>query len=739
MQSNISISRFLICILLAGIFIGHVTHWLPIPLLNRLDNIAYDFRLKLTTPNTIDPRIVILDIDDKSLAAEGHWPWPRNKLSELVDILFEHYQIRLLAFDITFPEKDTSSGLSVFKKLADNQLKNNYEFLATLEKIIPKLEYDQLFAQSLQNRNIVLGYYTDTQINPAQKETSLPTSIGDAQQYKFTDNFFTAKGYGGNLHILQKATKQGGYFNNPFVDQDGSYRRLPLLSVYDNQLYESLSFSILKNLFPDEDITFNALDYSDKVSSRLESVQIGSLNIPVNEKSTILVPYLGKQGSFKYISATEVLTFNVDKVDLNDKIVILGSTAAGILDLRSTPVQHIYPGVEIHANIVSGILDQRIKYQPSYLTGLQFIFIVTLSTIGIIFFPKYSAGKLSALFVSLIIIITVSNFYLWQKLHIAALLATPVIFVSLIFTTQMTFSYLLESYNKKFLSTLFGQYIPSELVDEMVKSNESFSMDAENKELTVLFSDVRGFTSISEKLEADELAKLINEILSPITKIIHKNNGTIDKYIGDAIMAFWGAPLENKNHAFKALTAALAITPTLEELNQEFKKKGWPDIKVGIGLNTGNMSVGNMGSEFRVAYTVLGDAVNLGARLEGLTKQYGVDLIVSEFTRNAAPEFQYKELDKVKVKGKLKPVTIYEPLALLNEITSSQKKALEQYNIALNAYRNQEWSLALQLFSKLKEQYPENLINQIYIDRTKIFQNSPPEKNWDGSFTHTTK
>ena len=659
-KSWINISRFVLCFIISVVFMLNITHWLDFPILKRLDNIAYDFRLSKTMPNTSDPRIVILDIDEKSLDREGRWPWPRNKLSDLVDILFEHYHIKLLAFDVTFPEKDTSSGLPLFEQLAAGALKSDPHYLATLDKLRPQLEYDKLFMQSLKQRNIVLGYFTSSAKTAVNGNTELPKSIGLTKHYDFTNMLIHADSYGANLAMFQQSVNKGGFFNNPLVDSDGSYRRLPLLVVYNDQLYEALSLAIFRQVLEEDSIKFNAeYDYDSSDFARLSSIEVGSYKIPVNEKSSILVPYRGMQGSFNYISVSDVLAFEAGIDQLNNKIVILGSSAIGVLDLRSTPVQNVYPGVEIHANIVSGMLDRRVKYRPSHIIAIEFILLFCLAIVGVIFFPKLSAGRLSILFIVLLSVIITINFYLWVYHHIDSLLATPVIFIFILFILQITFGFLLETYHKKHLAILFGQYIPPELVDRMAMSDKDFSLSAEDRELTVLFSDVRGFTSISENLNAHELSDLMNKILSPITKLIFDNKGTIDKYMGDAIMAFWGAPIESQTHASDALRTALAITPAMHRLEQEFAEKGWPEVKLGIGLNTGIMSVGNMGSEYRIAYTVLGDAVNLGSRLEGLTKQYGVNVIVSEFTKNSATEYSYKELDKVRVKGKLEPIKIF--------------------------------------------------------------------------------
>lgn len=286
---------------------------------------------------------------------------------------------------------------------------------------------------------------------------------------------------------------------------------------------------------------------------------------------------------------------------------------------------------------------------------------------------------------------------------------------------------------------MFGQYIPPELVEQMSRSDEEFSLKGESREMTVLFSDVRGFTTISEGMEPQELCELINDILTPVTRVIHEHKGTIDKYIGDAIMAFWGAPMQNPQHASYAVRAGLAILQALKTIQKDFKAKGWPEVDIGIGLNTGTMSVGNMGSQFRIAYTIMGDAVNLGSRLEGLTKQYGVKMIVSESTLLAAPEFTYRELDKVRVKGKHKPITIYEPLGVTEDISSEQLQILDLLNQGLHGYRQQQWAAAQLIFEQLAERYPHDKLYPIYLERIAYYLEAPPEIDWDGAFTHTSK
>ena len=287
---------------------------------------------------------------------------------------------------------------------------------------------------------------------------------------------------------------------------------------------------------------------------------------------------------------------------------------------------------------------------------------------------------------------------------------------------------------------MFGQYVPPELVDEMSENPERFSLEGESRLMTVLFADIRSFTSISESLKPRELKDLLNRYFTPMTEIIHTNRGTIDKYVGDMIMAFWGAPLNDPDHASHAIQASLAMLQKTRDLNPELAALGYPEIRIGIGLNSGPMNVGNMGSEFRMAYTVLGDSVNLGSRLEGLTKVYGVSLMVSENTARAAPEYVYRELDRVVVKGQSTPVTIYEPLCTQTELTTELKNQLDLANRALKLFRSRDWDNAEMQFINLMQAHPDVYLYQLYVkERIPWFRGNPPPDNWQGEFWHTSK
>jgi len=308
----------------------------------------------------------------------------------------------------------------------------------------------------------------------------------------------------------------------------------------------------------------------------------------------------------------------------------------------------------------------------------------------------------------------------------------------------MAYGYFVESRTKRLITGLFGQYVPPELVDVMAQNPERFSMEGESRELTILFSDVRNFTSISESLDANTLSEFINAFLTPFTKVIYKNRGTIDKYIGDCIMAFWGAPLTDENHARHSVESAFEMLAAMQTLNTEFAKRGWPVIKVGIGINSGKVNVGNMGSELRLAYTVMGDAVNLAWRLEGITKEYGIQLIIGEETRKLLPDLIAREIDKVKVKGKDQAVTIYEPLAFERErstLSADTMTALDLFQTALATYRARQWNDAHTQFTFLLNQYPNTgeVLYSLYLERISLLRDNPPGEEWDGSYTYTKK
>jgi len=317
--------------------------------------------------------------------------------------------------------------------------------------------------------------------------------------------------------------------------------------------------------------------------------------------------------------------------------------------------------------------------------------------------------------------------------------ATGLLLIFFLFLLNMSYGYFVESRTKRQITQLFGHYVPKEVVGELSERPEQVSMEGNSREMSILFSDVRGFTTISEGLDPKELSLLMNEFLTPLSRVVYKHRGTIDKYMGDCVMAFWGAPLPDKHHAHNAIVAGLEMLNALELLQPHFKARGWPPIQIGVGVNTGKVSVGNMGSEVRVAYTVMGDAVNLASRLEGITKEYGVGMVVGEQTKAEATEFIYRELDLVRVKGKDQPVAIFEPLALKGELNQAQLEQLAIFEQALSAYRNQQWEQAAAQLLSLQRIEPTVKLYQVYLERIEYFRHHPPGVEWDGVFVFKSK
>lgn len=746
MQAPGFLKRHLIRIVLSLavllLFLLNTAGQLPYDYTHALENFAYDVRLRQTMPNTPDPRIIILDIDERSLKEQGRWPWGRDKLAQMVDLLFDKYQIDVLGFDMVFSERDDSSGLRSLEDLGRTRLADQPGYRAALQQLRPQLDYDRRFADSLKNRKVALGYVFIDGNQKAAQVGQLPQPVLAEPGPEF-DNVAVARhdSYTGNLPELQQSAASGGYFSVADVDDDGVYRRVALLEMHGGALYEPLALAVARLALQQPQVRPGFVDPAESGGgyAGLEWLELDGRSIPVDETVAALVPYRGPAGSFPYISATDLLNQRVPPEKLKGAIVLVGTTAPGLMDLRVTPVGNVYPGVEVHANLIAGILDQNIKQRPAYTVAVEFFSLLLVGLLLAFVLPALSPLWGTLFTLALASAFTAFNLSFWQSANQVLPLAGVLLLIVVVFVLNMSYGFFIESRGKRQLAGLFGQYVPPELVDEMAKDPGAFTLEGESRELTVLFSDVRDFTSISERLEPAQLTRLMNEYLTPMTHIIHRHRGTIDKYMGDAIMAFWGAPVAAPEHARHALLAAMEMIAELAPLQQAFAAKGWPPINIGVGLNTGQMTVGNMGSEFRMAYTVMGDAVNLGSRLEGLTKQYGVQIIASEFTVRSLPEFLFRELDCVRVKGKEKPVGIYEPIGLAAEASAAVLEELALYCQALALYREQDWTAAGQKFAELQQLYPERALYRIYSERVVYFRENPPGRDWDGAFTFKTK
>jgi adenylate cyclase len=739
--------RILLGLLIVALFLIYAIGGFRWELLHRLEDFAYDARLAVTMPGGVDRRIVIVDVDEKSLAEEGHWPWPRDRLARLVDRLFDEYHIAVLGMDVVFAERDESSGIKALDRLASDQLKGDKEFQRALTSLRPSLDRDRIFAESLKGRAVVLGYYFDLRDEEKSGGTGHATGMLPPPVLTLDQDprlarvpFVTAAGYGANLPELQRDALSAGHFI-PLVDPDGVVRRIPMLVRYKDGLYESLSLAVARVLLGDGRVApvfAQGLGAGGSYSG-LEALMVGGHRIPVDAHASTLIPYRGRQGSFPYVSAVDVLRGRASRSLLEGTIVLFGTSAPGLMDLRSTPVQSVYPGVEIHANMIAGILDNSLKERPPYVAGAQFAIIALVGLLCTLAFPFLSSVAATFFTGASLLAIVTFNFALWEKGNIALPVASPLLLVLALFLLNMAYGYFAESRAKRMIAKRFGQYVPPELVDEMSRSPKSFGMESESREMTVLFTDVWGFTSISETLDPKELSRLMNDMLTAMTRVIHGHRGTIDKYMGDAVMAFWGAPLEDPDHARHAVEAALDLVREVRRLQPLFHERGWPEFRVGIGINTGLMRVGNMGSEFRVAYTVLGDAVNLGSRIEALTRTYGADVMVSESTRESLPGFVFREVDRVRVKGRDQPTRVFEPMGPEGGVGDAKRAELALWESGLKQYREQDWDRADATFAELHALQPEYLLYRTYLQRVAYFRTQPPAPDWDGTFVWTAK
>jgi adenylate cyclase len=727
----------------------HAMGFVHIGVLQRLDDIVYDTRLRATMPKTLDERIVIIDIDEKSLAEVGRWPWGRNKMAALTDELFDRQKIAILGFDIVFAEADASSGLKTLDALAANELRDDVGFTEKLQGLRGALDYDAAFAKSLQNRPIVLGFYF-TSDRGGRTSGTLPAPVMSVESLQGKPIRFAAfSGFGSNIELLAKAAPVAGHFT-PIAEPDGVVRSLPLVAEHSGKYYESLSLAVFRMLTGSPSVQ-PGFPPQDRILPRnyqgLESIVLKqgnkSLAIPVDESVSVLIPYRGfggpQGGSYRYVSASDVLSKSLPEGALKDKIILLGTTAPGLQDNRTAPVGDGFPGVEAHANVVSGLLDGKELFKPDYASGYD-VFLLVLTGLTLAFaLPLLSAARAMILSAGVLFSLIAINLSLYLTAGLVLPLAAALSMVAAAFALNMSYGYFVESRSKRELANLFGTYVPPELVDEMVKDPDSYSMKASNKEMTVMFCDMRGFTKMSEQMEPTQLQELLTGVFSRLTTLIRANRGTIDKYMGDCVMAFWGAPVETQEHAQLAVTAAMEMSLAIRDINHEHRTKGIPEIGIGIGLNTGTMCVGDMGSNIRRSYTVIGDAVNLGSRLEGLSKTYGVDMVVSETTRKLAPNFIWQELDKVRVKGKDQAVSIFYPLAKSGQLATDTVSELKTWGNFVKAYRDQDWDQSDVLLLNLSRANAKKYLYQLYSDRVASMRMLPFDPEWDGATNYDTK
>ncbi|MFN3493173.1 MAG: CHASE2 domain-containing protein, partial [Hydrogenophaga sp.] len=667
--------------------------------------------------------------------------WSRDHLERLVDTLFDDHRIALLGMDMVLAEPDNSSGLRQLEQLAAGPLAGVPGLPEQLERLRPELDFDARFQRSLQNRPVVLGYYFTSDRDGRTSGQLPPPVLEPAALAGHTLRTTRWNGFGSNLPAFAQAAPQAGFFN-AITDDDGVVRSVPLLAEFEGRYYESLSLAMFRRLLGQPAVApgFTPPGLLGRRHQTLESVRLvqgaSALAIPVDDRVAALVPFRGpggpQGGSFRYVSAADVLAGRVAQDTLTGKIVLLGTTAPGLLDLRVTPVNAAYPGVEAHANLIASLLDGNLLVRPDYALGYEVVVLVVSGLLLALALPWLSAARALALSLGVMAVLVGLNLWLYLGHNLVLPLATSLVTAALAFALNMSYGYLVESRSKRELAHLFGTYVPPELVDEMVKNPDRYSMAADARELTVMFCDMRGFTRLSETMAPTELQALLNRVFSRLTQVIRQHRGTIDKYMGDCVMAFWGAPVATADHASLAVQAALDMVLEIDAINREHARNGLPQIQVGIGLNSGDMCVGDMGSDVRRSYTVIGDAVNLASRLEGLTVRYGVATVASERTRELATGFDWQALDRVRVKGKAQAVAIHTPLGPAGAATAARSQEMALWNQFLAAWRQQDWDRCDVLLLNLQRQNAEKVLYQRTAERVALMRAFPPAAGWDG-------
>jgi adenylate cyclase len=749
----------------------------PTPLFDFVKRIEFDsldtrFRFRGQTPT--DPRIIIVDIDQHSQEVLGRWPFPRLYFAKLLDELRQD-DARVAAFDITFSQPDaTARPLQILRdQLKEEQKKGlpaNPQLLAKIAQLEEQFNYDKQFAEAIQKfGRVVLGnyflyteadlrgvtdaqldryanliaFFTFPQVRPEASAKGAGDEGGEQGRLKLIEFYETAnlvpRGAEANTEVLTGAVaqEQGAGFFNVSIDPDGVVRRLPLALPYgrsadpkDWDIYASIDVQALR-IFLGVSIQDTVLNYG---AAGVSSVEFGkNLVVHPDHVSRMTVDFHGPARTYPYVSFADAALGKFPRGSFKNKIVLVGASATGIGDLRVTPYGSLdFPGVEIHANMIDNMLNKQflLRGADQALADLGWIFFfgIPLGMWLAVVQPRWMAlgFLLAAPFAAI-------NYWAfrheWWLNFTVPLLFTLVPNVSLVALYRV----LVEEQEKRKVRGAFQQYVSPEVIRRLLSDPER--VKPRKTPITILFSDVRGFTTISEALDAQELANLLNSYLTEMTRIIFRNRGTLDKYIGDAVMAIWGAPFDEPEHASRCCKAALEMLSRLAELQQTWRERGLPALEIGIGINTGVASVGNMGSALRYGYTAMGDAVNLASRLEGLNKEYGTRVIISESTYAGVrgDALVTRELDLIRVKGKVQPVTIYEVLSP-EMIANGGQDLVELFTRGHAAYRQREWNNARQIFEAVLARWPGDGPAHVFLSRCEQYLAEAPEADWDGVY-----
>jgi len=712
-----------------------------------LDTRAVDLRLLARGVQPASDQVVIVAVDNASIDRVGRWPWPRPVLARLLQRI-DDARPAVIGFDIVQSEATAAPDLTPLAGRVDA------ESLAKVSKALAEGSPEDLaLADAIaKSGRVVLGYFFDFSSDAAAAAAAAAVSAAAAgaapaelTSYGAVQSSAAVSGRGGeaqiphaeavvrNLPAMAAAAKADGYFNTLPDHGDGYFRRVPMLVRFHDRMAVPLSLSMLSVAYPDRPLRVRIAPFG------VEEVRFGNERIPVAEDGQLLLNFRGPGETFRHISAAELLDGRVDAAELQGKLVLVGVTATAVADVRATPFDGVYPGVEIHATALDNILRDDFLHQPRW-TVLVEIGAILLSVLVLGAALGRARGVAAAL-VAALLIVGYLGFSQWLFLGTGVPLGIvyPLVAIALVYMTISVHHFVTVEREKRRTREAFSRYLNPQLAEMVSENPEMLALGGTRRCLTVLFSDIRGFTSISEGLEPETLVEILNVYLGEMTGIVFRHDGTLDKYIGDAIMAVWGAPVACEDHAARACAAALDMGQRLRDKHAEWAGRGWPRIDAGIGLHTGDMVSGNMGSSDHLSYTVIGDNVNLGSRLEGLTKNYGVSLLVSEATLAAAGGgFVARELDVVAVKGKALPVRIYELLGRAAE-ASRWDDLIARFEAALELFRGRNWQEAEAAFAALLEAYPGDGPSKTYIGRCRRFAAEPPPEDWGGITKMETK
>jgi len=735
-------SIYLFTSLLLSILLSVVYIFTP-KSIDSLDNALRDYMFLYRGTVDANDNVVIVDIDNKSLSQIGQWPWSRDVFSKLL-LRLSDADVGIIGLDVVFAEADRTSP---------HLLANKFDLDASQ---LPN--YDEVLARTVATTPVILGYQFELEEENVVDKTFPNSQAVIIQKGLNEQNDRIIKGYGtiNNIPLVANSAYSSGFFNNT-PDESGIIRSVPLVISYEGMLYPSLALEIVRLIQNQQKI------YVQYGVIGAEKVTVGDIGIPTDMFGRALINYRGGKKSYQYISAVDILNDDFSKVDIEGKIVLIGTSAAGLLDLRATPYESVFPGVEVHANMIDNILKGDFIYKPEWADGVNIfhIFILVFCVVFAIAYlpPLYVPFALGALVVADLYFLYVMLFDSGTVLNI---LMPLVAILSAGLTIVIVNNFFVQN-SAKVIKKKFASKVSAAVMEDIL-SNEDDILSGKDREITVFFSDLRNFTNISEALHDPKLLiQFLNEYMTPMSEIIVKNGGTIDKYIGDAIMAYFNAPAQVDNHQDKAVISALEQLYAVKKLNQNvatdprfhllvesFEKKGIANyVDIGIGLNSGVAVVGEMGSSGRSDYTVVGDPVNLGSRLESLCKYYNSKLNISHFTKQALQgKYIYRFLDLVTVKGKSEPVEIWQIIdydrqsdeKLYGVSKSELFDELESYHRAINLYKTMHFSQALEIFQMLEASEKKTNLNiyNIYIQRCKHYIKEPP-KDFNGVFTHMTK